>query len=219
VRSAGSDPATASGLAERSGPAGKSGAATGSGGWLTPGVSIMGVPCQNLLSLSKRPSIGAMPREALNWSAANCTIGRALDILGEKWTFLVLREVFLGLHRFDDLRVRTAIPRQVLTDRLARLVGYGILHRVPYREPGSRTRDEYRLTGKGFDLYPTLIALRDWGDRYLADPAGSPVDLSHRDCGAPVHAALRCDAGHDLSSPRDAVPGPGPGARRRTAAS
>jgi DNA-binding HxlR family transcriptional regulator len=156
-----------------------------------------------------------MAPEALTWSADNCTVGRALAVVGEKWTFVVLREVFVGIRRFDDLRVRTAIPRQVLSDRLARLVDSGVLHRVPYREPGARLRYEYRLTDKGFDLYPVLQALREWGDRYLADPAGGPLTTVHRDCGEEVGLVFRCTAGHEIDKMRDLVPRPGPGARAR----
>lgn len=141
-----------------------------------------------------------------------------MAILGEKWTVVVFREVFSGIRRFDDMRVRTGIPRQVLADRLATLVRHGVLHREPYREPGARVRHEYRLTDKGFDLYPVLIAVREWGDRYLADPQGPPLQTEHRDCGAPVHIELRCTAGHEIVSYRDIVPRPGPGARRRTGA-
>ncbi|MGW6280155.1 winged helix-turn-helix transcriptional regulator [Kribbella sp. NPDC055071] len=153
--------------------------------------------------------------DALDWSVENCPIGRTMEILGERWTVVVLREVFNGIRRFDDLRVRTDIPRQVLSNRLAKLVDHGILRRAPYREPGSRQRFEYRLTEKGLDLYPMLIAIRDWGDKYLVGPEGSPLAIEHRDCGAPVHAELRCESGHAVNSPRDAVPRPGPGARRR----
>src|SRR5690242_19555944 len=119
-----------------------------------------------------------------------------MEILGERWTVLVLREIFLGIRRFEDIRVRTPVPRQVLSDRLRTLVDHGILRRHRYQEPGARPRDEYRLTAKGFDLYPVFAAVRDWGEKYLADPDGSPVELAHRDCGAPIHAALRCEAGH-----------------------
>jgi DNA-binding HxlR family transcriptional regulator len=152
---------------------------------------------------------------ALDWSVENCTIGRAMSILGERWTVVVLREVFSGARRFDDMRERTGIPRQVLTNRLATLVDQGVLRRVPYQEPGARSRDEYRLTPKGFDLYPVLVAVREWGDRYLADPEGPPLATVHRECGAQVRIQLRCDAGHDLESPREVVPRPGPGARYR----
>jgi DNA-binding HxlR family transcriptional regulator len=152
---------------------------------------------------------------AIDWSIDNCTISRTMDILGERWTVVVLREVFNGIRRFDDMRVRTAIPRQVLTNRLAMLVDKGILRKAPYRDPGERSRFEYRLTGMGLELWPVLVAMKDWGDHYLADPAGPPLQTEHRGCGAQVHAALRCDNGHDLSDPRDVLPRPGPGASLR----
>jgi DNA-binding HxlR family transcriptional regulator len=152
---------------------------------------------------------------ALSWSVDNCTVARALAIVGDKWTFVVLREVFVGIRRFDQMRARTGIPRQVLANRLDRLVTEGVLRRVPYREPGNRTRTEYRLTDKGFDLYPVLAALLEWGDRYLADPEGPPIELVHRDCGAPVRAPLSCAEGHVMQSPREVVSRPGPGAHPR----
>lgn len=155
-----------------------------------------------------------MRAEALNWSIDNCTIGRAMDILGEKWTFVVLREVFSGVRRFEDMRVRTGIPRQVLTNRLSGLIENGILRQVPYREPGARLRQEYRLTEQGFDLYPVLVAIRDWGDRYLADPIGPPLRTVHAACESQVHAVLRCEAGHDIEVVRQVEPRPGPGASR-----
>jgi DNA-binding HxlR family transcriptional regulator len=155
----------------------------------------------------------AVTYDALDWSVENCPIGRAMEILGERWTVVVLREVFNGIRRYDDMRVRTNIPRQVLANRLAKLVEHGILRKVPYQEPGARQRHEYRLTEKGLDLYPMLVALRDWGDRYLVDADGSPLSILHRDCDAPVHAVLRCGDGHELTSAREAVPRPGPGAR------
>ncbi|MEV0429275.1 helix-turn-helix domain-containing protein [Micromonospora sp. NPDC050495] len=152
---------------------------------------------------------------ALDWSVDNCTIGRAMEVLGERWTLVVLREVFNGVRRFDDMRVRTGIPRQVLTNRLAMLVEQGVLRREPYREPGSRVRHEYRLTAMGLDLWPVLVAVLGWGDRYLADPDGSPLAVAHRDCGAEVRVTLRCAEGHEVTEPRDVLPRPGPGARPR----
>ena len=145
----------------------------------------------------------------------NCTVGRAMAILGEKWTFVVLREIFNGIRRFDQMRDHTAIPRQVLTNRLANLVDQGILYRHPYRAPGERERHEYRLTPKGFDLYPILVAILTWGDKYLADPEGSPVQIVHRDCTAPVTAHLTCADGHPVTTPRELITRAGPGARRR----
>jgi DNA-binding HxlR family transcriptional regulator len=153
--------------------------------------------------------------EALSWSMDNCTIERAVDVFGDRWSFLVLREAFSGVRRFDDMRVRTGIPRQVLSHRLAALLDAGLLRREPYREPGQRTRLEYRLTAKGLDLYPIVVALLDWGNRYAADPEGPPVLARHRGCGSEVHAALTCDAGHVLAGPREAILTVGPGARPR----
>lgn len=150
----------------------------------------------------------------LDYETENCAIGAAVEILGERPTFLVLREAFNGIRRFDDMQRRTGMPRQVLSQRLARLVAEGMLRKVPYREGGQRGRYEYRLTGKGLDLYPVLVALMEWGDRYAPDPAGPPVLLRHRDCGEPVRLALSCAAGHALTSAREVTPVPGPGARR-----
>lgn len=159
--------------------------------------------------------MNAVRPSALDWSVDNCTIGRAMEILGEKWTLVVLREVFNGIRRFDDMRERTNIPRQVLTNRLNHLVQAGVLRRAPYREPGSRARDEYRLTDRGFDLYPVLVAIREWGDRHLSDPEGPPMLTVHRDCGADIRVELHCTEGHEITSARDVLPRPGPSAHRR----
>ena len=150
----------------------------------------------------------------LDYDSANCTIGAAVGIIGERPTFLLLREAFSGVRRFDDMQRRTGMPRQVLSDRLARLVTEGLLRKVPYRESGQRRRYEYRLTQKGLDLYPVLVALMQWGDRYAAGPAGPQVLLRHRDCGEPVQVQLSCRAGHVLDSARDVTQVPGPGARK-----
>lgn len=91
------------------------------------------------------------------------------------------------MHRFEDLRVRTAVPRQVLSDRLAALVQAGLLRREPCREPGARERHEYRLTDEGLDLYPVLVGLMAWGDTYLADPQG-PAAERRRPAGTDVRA-------------------------------
>jgi DNA-binding HxlR family transcriptional regulator len=157
---------------------------------------------------------GAPP--ALAWRTDNCTVLRAVEIVGDPRAFAVLREVFLGVRRFADIQEHTGMPRQVLTGRLERLVDEGLLRRVPYQEPGSRVREEYRLTDKGLDLYPVLVALADWGNRYAADRIGPPVRFEHRDCGAEAHAVLRCDDGHEIDSVRDVVVALGPGARKRT---
>jgi len=151
---------------------------------------------------------------SLDYHWANCAIGAAVGIIGERSTFLVLREAFNGVRRFDDMQRRTGMPRQVLSQRLARLVSEGLLRRVPYRESGQRSRDEYRLTDKGLDLYPVLVALMQWGDRYAVGSAGPQVLLRHRDCGEPLRMQMACDAGHIVESARDVTPVPGPGARK-----
>jgi DNA-binding HxlR family transcriptional regulator len=151
---------------------------------------------------------------ALDYDTANCNIAAALAIVGEKWTFLVLREAFNGVRRFDDMQRRTAAPRQVLSSRLGRLVDEGILRKVPYQEAGQRPRSEYRLTEKGIELFPVIAALLAWGDKHAGAPDGPAVQLTHRDCGAAVGLQLACADGHVLASAREVTPLPGPGARR-----
>ena len=150
-------------------------------------------------------------------STDNCSIGRTLAVVGDRWSLLVLREVFNGVRRFDELHAQLGAARTVLTQRLDRLVGEGILERRPYREPGQRVRHEYRLTAKGRDLYWVLVALLQFGDTHLADAAGPALRIEHRDCGEPVRVQLVCAAGHEVASPRQAVAVPGPGARPRAA--
>jgi DNA-binding HxlR family transcriptional regulator len=151
---------------------------------------------------------------ALEYDTANCNIAAALAVVGEKWTFMVLREAFNGIRRFDDMQRRTGAPRQVLSSRLAGLVEEGILRKAPYQEAGQRPRQEYRLTEKGIELFPVIAALLAWGDKYAAAPGGPAVELTHRDCGAPVSLQLACSQGHVLGSARDVTPVPGPGAQR-----
>src|ERR1700684_369245 len=139
----------------------------------------------------------------LDYDTANCAIGAAVAIIGERQTFLVLREAFNGVRRFDDIQRRTAMPRQVLRDRLARLVDEGLLRKVPYRDSGQRRRDEYRLTDKGLDLYPVLLALMAWGDTPAVGSEVPQVLLRHRDCGEPVQLQVSCEAGHVLGSARE----------------
>jgi DNA-binding HxlR family transcriptional regulator len=139
-----------------------------------------------------------------------CSIARTLAIVGDRWTLLILRDVINGIRRFDDLARHLGVARDVLSRRLGALVDGGILDRVPYREPGSRQRHEYRLTEKGRDLSVVLVAIMAWGDEHLAWPGGPPLRLEHRDCGEPVTVGLRCAAGHDVT--------PGPAVRPRPTA-
>src|SRR5215471_458630 len=137
------------------------------------------------------------PREG--WKAERCTIAKALDVLSTRSALLILREAFYGTTRFDDFAERVGISEPVTATRLRELVDEGLLEREDYREPGQRTRQRYRLTPKGADLFPALAALMQWGDRWL-DDRGGPVELRHRDCGEPVSVELRCAAGHVVGS-------------------
>ena len=111
---------------------------------------------------------------AIDYDTQDCTIEAALSAVGEKWTFMVLREVFNGIRRFDDMQRRTGAPRQVLSDRLGRLVTAGILRKVPYQEAGQRARSEYRLTEKGVDLFPVIVALLEWGNKHAPGRRRAP---------------------------------------------
>ncbi len=132
-----------------------------------------------------------------DWTAERCTLARALDVVSTRSAFLILREAFYGTTRFDDFAERVGISEPVASNRLRELVGQGLLEREDYREPGQRTRQRYRLTEKGADLLPALVALMQWGDRWL-DEAGGPVELRHRDCGQRVGVELRCAADHSV---------------------
>jgi DNA-binding HxlR family transcriptional regulator len=142
------------------------------------------------------------------WDRSDCSVAGTLAVVGEKWSLLVLREAFLGVRRFAEFQRMLGIPRAVLTDRLAGLVDQGILSRVPYQAAGERQRNEYRLTEKGLDLYPTLMALMAWGDRYLAEAGRAPLELRHRGCEAPVGVTIQCAAGHRLTGAREVRPVP-----------
>ena len=142
-----------------------------------------------------------------------CTIARSVDVLGDHWNLLIIRQACLGTRRFDDFQAALGTGRNILSQRLSRLVDEGLLERVQYQD--SPPRHEYRLTDKGLDLYPMLAALAEWGNRYLADPEGPPVAIVHRDCGEEVQTVMRCAAGHEALKPREVATAPGRGARRR----
>lgn len=147
-----------------------------------------------------------------DYVADNCSIKRALEVVGEKWTLLVMREALYGARRFDQFQARIGCARNILSERLTTLTDAALLTRVPYREPGQRERHEYRLTDKGLDLITAVIALMQWGDRWQADPEGPPVRVLHRQCGHPVEAILRCPHDGTVVTARDLHPVPGPGA-------
>jgi len=130
------------------------------------------------------------------WEARGCTIAQAVEVVGTRSAYLLMREAFYGTTRFDDFAERVGISEPVAAARLKDLVEAGLLERQPYQEAGQRTRLEYRLTEMGADLFPALVALSEWGDRWLT-PAG--VEMQHHDCVARVRTELRCESGHPLT--------------------
>jgi DNA-binding HxlR family transcriptional regulator len=148
-----------------------------------------------------------------DYKGQNCSIARALELVGERWTILVLRDVFLGVRRFDAIQRDLGVARNVLAARLDRLVAEGVLQKVPYQE--RPTRHEYRLTEKGLDLWPVIVELLRWGDRYAAPPAGPPIVLRHRDCGGLIDEWRICENCGKPLGPRDVLAEPGPGATRK----
>jgi DNA-binding HxlR family transcriptional regulator len=153
------------------------------------------------MRMSVSPAIrltGALdPREG--WKAERCTIAKAVEVVSTRSALLILREAFYGTTRFDDFAERVGISEPVTAARLRELVDEGLLEREDYREPGQRTRQQYRLTEKGAELFPVLAALMQWGDRWL-DDRGGPIELLHRDCGETVGVELRCAAGHRVDT-------------------
>jgi DNA-binding HxlR family transcriptional regulator len=146
-----------------------------------------------------------------DYAGQNCSIARTLELIGERWTILIIREAFLGTRRFDDFQQHLGIARNVLQTRLERLTSAGLMRREPYQE--RPLRHEYRLTREGVDLWPVVVALLKWGDRHVA-PHGPPVLLHHKACGGELDDRRRCQrCGADLE-PWDVVVSPGPGVAR-----
>ena len=148
----------------------------------------------------------------MRWNEAAdqyCSIARSLGILGDRWTLLIIREAFSGVRRFDDFRKHLDIARNVLTERLQRLVDAGVLVQDQYQD--SPPRSEYRLTEAGRDLQPTLISLMQWGDRWLAGRAGPPLQIEHTGCGHVAQAELVCGHCKALLDARNTRLKEGPG--------
>ena len=141
-------------------------------------------------------------------SVPSCSIQRTLDLVGDRWTLLILRDLFRGVRRFSQLQDDLGIARNLLADRLARLVEAEIVDKVPYQE--RPVRHEYVLTPKGQDLSPSLVALMGWGDRWCSD-GGPPTVLVHADCGTPLEQITRCPTCDDLIAPTQIRSRPGPG--------
>jgi DNA-binding HxlR family transcriptional regulator len=133
-----------------------------------------------------------------------CSIARAMEILGERWTFLILREAFYGVRRFSDMQRNLGIARNILSTRLQTLVGAGIFERRLYQEEPERY--EYRLTPAGRDLYPSIVTLMRWGDEHLTGELGPPVVLRHNLCGHEADPVLVCSHCREELRPRDVTP-------------
>ncbi len=138
-----------------------------------------------------------------------CSIAAALEVVGERWSLLIVRDVLLGLRRFDQLQADLGIARNILGTRLQRLVEHGVLEKRRYQERPERY--EYRLTEKGLDLWPAIVALMSWGDKYGA-PAGPPTVIEHRDCGGLVDDRRCCTLCGAALGPREVIARLGPGA-------
>lgn len=125
-------------------------------------------------------------------SSENCSLARALSVVGDRWALLILRDALLGVRRFDDFQTRLGIARRVLTERLVGLVEAGVLERVSYQERPPRY--EYRLTPRGHDLQPVVLSLIRWGDTHLVGPEGPPAIHRHVDCGHDFDPVTTCSA-------------------------
>jgi DNA-binding HxlR family transcriptional regulator len=140
----------------------------------------------------------------------NCSVAQCLEAVGEWWSLLIVRDAFLGIRRFDDFQARLGISRNVLNQRLSRLVEQGVLVRVPYQEHPPRY--DYRLTDKGRDLWPVVTAMRQWGDKWAA-PDGPPVEIVHTACGHVSEAVPTCSHCGEPLDARGVRAVPGSGSR------
>lgn len=143
-----------------------------------------------------------------SFSEMHCSIAQCLEVVGEHWSLLIVRDVFLGVTRFDEMQQRLGISRNILNQRLTRLVEQGVLVKVPYSQHPPRC--DYTLTAKGRDLWPVITAMRQWGDRHAA-PDGPPLQLIHRDCGEIADAHMTCSACGEPIDAGNVTATPGPG--------
>jgi len=142
----------------------------------------------------------------MRWDALakeDCSLARTLAVIGDRWTLMILRDAFLRVRRFEDFEASLKIARRVLSERLALLVEHGILAKVAYQE--RPTRHEYRLTEKGLELYPALIALVHWGDKHYAGKDGPPVLHRHLKCGHEFRSVTTCSECRREVKARDVV--------------
>lgn len=139
----------------------------------------------------------------------NCSVARTLSLVGDRWTLLILRSAFMSVRRFDDFHALLGMTRHVLTDRLNRLVEADILKKVPYQEKPAR--HEYRLTDKGKDLYPVVLSLMAWGDKWMDKGRGVPLHVHHSRCGHNTTPLTVCSECREPLNPREVVMIAGPG--------
>jgi DNA-binding HxlR family transcriptional regulator len=152
--------------------------------------------------------------QRVSFSDMNCSVAQTLEVVGEWWSLLIVRDALLGLSRFDDFQRHLGISRNVLNDRLARLVEQGVLEKVPYQDHPPRY--DYRLTEKGRDLWEIVDAMRRWGARWEAPEAGPPTELIHRTCGHTTTVEPRCSECGARLEQVDLKLVPGPGADERS---
>jgi len=148
--------------------------------------------------------------ERKSFAGMNCSVAQCLEVVGEWWSLLIVRDAFLGVRRFDQFQERLGISRNILSERLGRLVEAGIFDKVSYCE--RPLRHEYRLTERGRDLWPVITTMRQWGDKHAA-PEGPPVQVVHKDCGEDSEAVLVCSECREPVAARDVRALAGPGAR------
>ncbi|AQA19196.1 transcriptional regulator [Halioglobus japonicus] len=137
-----------------------------------------------------------------------CSVARALSVIGERWTMLIIRDAFLGTRRFDQFQSNLGITRHRLSERLGKLVEAGVLVKVPYSE--RPLRHEYRLTRKGLGLYPVLMSLAAWGDEWMDNGEGAPMEYVHQRCGRQTHAVMTCSECGEALRPEEVMPSVGP---------
>ena len=148
----------------------------------------------------------------MKWQDLNtlpCSLARTLSVVGDRWTLLILRNAFMRTRRFDDFYTQLGITKHVLSDRLKKLVNEGVMEKRVYQEKPARY--EYRLTEKGLDLYPIIMTMVAWGDKWMDEGKGAPMLYLHKSCNHQTSPHLACSHCGDDINPRDMMPLPGPG--------
>lgn len=144
-----------------------------------------------------------------SFAQMNCSIAQTLEVVGEWWTLLILRDAMWGVTRFEDFQQRLGIARNILSKRLDRLVEEGLMERRTYDQ--GRQRHDYRLTDKGRDLWPVIVMMRQWGDKWIAGEGNEATLVRHTACGNLTTAVLTCNGCGEELGPRELMPVPGPG--------